>query len=313
MALLIDPPLWPAHGTLWSHLVSDESYEELHACAAGLGLPRRGFDLDHYDVPASLYEAALALGVLPTDSRDLVRRLRGAGLRVPQRDRAAAVPIQRRNYLRDEWRGLGERLTCASEAWSALGEWLLACWNEPHRRYHDERHLNDVLLALNHLRVRGEDVAESTLLAAWFHDAVYLSEPSDESASAELAEAELLAVGLQPAVADRVAGFIRDTSPSAHVADPEPALTQLLDADLWIFAAPADRYGDYRAAVRQEYAHVPDPEFASGRAAILERYVSRPTIYFGPVARELWEQRARDNLAAELEHLSRVKDHTATS
>ena len=62
MAILIDPPLWPAHGTLWSHLVSDRSYEELHEFAARIPIPRRGFDLDHYDVPASLYEHVIALG-----------------------------------------------------------------------------------------------------------------------------------------------------------------------------------------------------------------------------------------------------------
>ncbi|HSK27412.1 MAG TPA: DUF4031 domain-containing protein [Jiangellales bacterium] len=81
MTLLVDPPAWPAHGRLWSHLVSDTAYEELHDFAASLGVPRRGFDRDHYDVPAELYDAVVAAGALPVSSREIVRRLNAAGLR----------------------------------------------------------------------------------------------------------------------------------------------------------------------------------------------------------------------------------------
>ncbi len=52
MTLMIDPPLWPAHGRRWSHLISDTSFAELHTFARALGIPERGFDGDHYDVPA---------------------------------------------------------------------------------------------------------------------------------------------------------------------------------------------------------------------------------------------------------------------
>jgi len=81
MAILIDPPTVPWRGRLWSHLASDTSYDELHAFAAGLGVPARGFDRDHYDIPAEHYDAALAAGAEPVRSRELVRRLTTAGLR----------------------------------------------------------------------------------------------------------------------------------------------------------------------------------------------------------------------------------------
>jgi hypothetical protein len=81
MAVLIDPPLWPARGRVWSHLVSDESYEELHAFAARLGVPSRAFERDHYDVPAELYEIAVSMGAEPVGCQELVRRLIAAGLR----------------------------------------------------------------------------------------------------------------------------------------------------------------------------------------------------------------------------------------
>ena len=79
--ILIDPPGWPAHGRLWAHLISDVSVTELHVFAEMLGVPRRAFERDHYDVPADMYDALVAAGAQPVRSRDLVLRLRAAGLR----------------------------------------------------------------------------------------------------------------------------------------------------------------------------------------------------------------------------------------
>ena len=87
MTVLIDKPIWPAHGTIWGHLVSDESLEELHSFAARCGLPPRSFDLDHYDVPVDRYEELVAAGALPVSYRDLVVRLRRSGLRIRAKDR----------------------------------------------------------------------------------------------------------------------------------------------------------------------------------------------------------------------------------
>lgn len=87
MTVLIDPPIWPAHNTVWSHLVSDRSLEELHAFARAAGIPRRGFDHDHYDVPAHRYDDLVAQGALPVPGRELVARLQASGLRVRQRDK----------------------------------------------------------------------------------------------------------------------------------------------------------------------------------------------------------------------------------
>jgi hypothetical protein len=84
VTVLIDPPVWPAHGTVWSHLVSDASYDELHEFAARAGVPRRAFDHDHYDVPEARHAELVALGATAVTGRVLVRRLIASGLRVPQ-------------------------------------------------------------------------------------------------------------------------------------------------------------------------------------------------------------------------------------
>lgn len=81
MTILIDPPQVPWRGRLWSHLASDSSLAELHAFAARLGVPERGFDGDHYDVPAEAYDDLVAAGAVPVRSRELVERITRAGLR----------------------------------------------------------------------------------------------------------------------------------------------------------------------------------------------------------------------------------------
>jgi hypothetical protein len=85
--ILIDPPLVPSRGRLWSHLASDASYDELHAFARDLGIPERGFDRDHYDVPEEWYDDAVARGAVPVSSRELIARLVEAGLRLRKQPR----------------------------------------------------------------------------------------------------------------------------------------------------------------------------------------------------------------------------------
>ena len=79
--------MWPWRDRRWAHLVSDESYEELHELAGRLGIPRRAFQGDHYDVPADYREQAIALGAVPVTSRELIRRLIDSGLRQRKRRR----------------------------------------------------------------------------------------------------------------------------------------------------------------------------------------------------------------------------------
>ncbi|MEC4020524.1 DUF4031 domain-containing protein [Streptomyces sp. H27-D2] len=84
MAVYIDPPTWPGHGRMWSHLVSDVSFEELHAFAAGIGAPERAFERDHYDLPSTRYADAVRAGAVEIGGKELVRRLTAAGLRRPK-------------------------------------------------------------------------------------------------------------------------------------------------------------------------------------------------------------------------------------
>jgi hypothetical protein len=99
VAILVDDARWHWRGRVWAHLVSDTSYAELHAFAARLGIPRRAFQGDHYDVPEEYREAAIGLGAAAVDSRYLIRRLRASGLRLS--------PAQRRQLPRQVATGGG--------------------------------------------------------------------------------------------------------------------------------------------------------------------------------------------------------------
>jgi len=81
MAVLVDQAIWNWRGRRWAHMVSDVSYDELHAFAELLEIPRRAFQGDHYAVPEDYRAEAIRLGAVEVDARVLVRRLRAAGLR----------------------------------------------------------------------------------------------------------------------------------------------------------------------------------------------------------------------------------------
>lgn len=81
MAVLVDQAVWEWRDAHWAHLVSDRSFDELHAFAQRLGKRRLGFQGDHYDIETIDRERAIELGAEPVDSRELLDRLMGAGLR----------------------------------------------------------------------------------------------------------------------------------------------------------------------------------------------------------------------------------------
>jgi predicted metal-dependent HD superfamily phosphohydrolase len=170
---------------------------------------------------------------------------------------------------------------------------LLAAYGSPGRSYHDLRHLAEVLDRLGDL---GWD-DPAVLLAAWFHDAVYDGAAGDEERSATWAERVL-----PPVLAPEVARLVRLTE-THRPADDDPAGQALCDADLAILAAPGERYAEYARDVREEYAHVPDPDFAAGRAAVLRDLLAKPALFQTARGFELWEVAARRNVTAEIERL----------
>lgn len=288
MAVYVDPPLWPAHGTVFSHLVSDTSLDELHAFAKSAGIPERAFDGDHYDVPERRYQDLLSAGAIPVEARILVRNLIASGLRIPARERSKALTVP-----------LLERWNSTLPGHEELGFELLERWGEDHRKYHSRTHLLAVLEALDVLTDPALP-ARSVTLAAWFHDAVYEGiAGQDEEESAKLAEDRLAIAGLPESVVDEVARLVRLTSEHSPAPD-DHAGALLCDADLSILGAEPAAYARYLKAVREDYAHVSDPDFAAGRAAVVRQLLALDPLFHSERAKSLWLDAARRNLEAEL-------------
>lgn len=294
--ILIDPPTWPAHGTVFSHLVSDSSLNELHSFAQANHLSERAFDLDHYDVPANLYDILIEAGAHPVTGSELTKRLIRSGLRVPLKERPAKI----RGTLLKRW-------DAAVPGYSELGEHVLDQWEQPHRGYHNSAHLLEMLDTLEKFYAPKQP-PRAVLLAAWLHDVVYDAEPGkDEEKSAEFAQDVLTPLVAQQALSakelDCVVLLVETTK--AHQPIESKILSQedtqyFLDADLAILAAETNRYNRYVAGVRREYSRYTEKEFTAGRAQVLKTFTKQEHIFSSQKARDLYEKRARLNLENEL-------------
>ena len=183
-----------------------------------------------------------------------------------------------------------------------VGARLLASWSEPHRRYHSIGHLRDILEHVEELAGYADD-ADAVRLAAWFHDSVYAGRPDDEELSARRAEHDLARLGVAPQLVDEVARLVRLTV--SHQPAPGDHNGEVLsDADLAALAVPRERYVQNTAAIRAEYAHIPDDAFRKGRQQVLVSLLEGPGVFRTDYARREWEAAARDNLRAEFAALA---------
>lgn len=317
MSIYIDPPVWPAHGTVFSHLISDVSLAELHEFAAAAGISERAFDRDHYDVPAHLYDELVRAGAVELSGAELTRLLIASGLRIPLKER----PEKIRPRLLRAWEAAFApriaRLEASSELRTQvaeLGESLLQVWEQPHRAYHHSGHLSQMLADLDRLYTHRAQGATPLVLvlAAWFHDAVYEGAPGEDERRSE----QLAGASLEPLVtAGLLSGdelqmvrlLVRATAthelPESAELPAVYAVTDIeffLDADMAILAADSARYRRYLRGVRSEYSHFDDEVFRTGRSTFLRSILERERIFLSEQAYKLWEEPARTNLRAEL-------------
>ncbi|WP_067489824.1 HD domain-containing protein [Actinomadura hibisca] len=180
-----------------------------------------------------------------------------------------------------------------------IGTELDARYGEEHRRYHTRAHLTAVLDLVDELADHAAD-PDAVRLAAWFHDAVYDPQRADnEDRSARLARRMLADTDLPEATVDEVARLIVLTE--THAPDADDRNGQVLcDADLAVLGSDPDAYAAYAAAVREEYAFVPDEFFKAGRAEVLTGLLELPALFHTPQARARYEEKARANLRTEL-------------
>lgn len=174
-------------------------------------------------------------------------------------------------------------------------------YSEPHRAYHTLQHLEECFALFDPTSPQhpGE-----VLLALWFHDAIYDPKRDDnEQKSADWGAEVLAAAGAGAEVVERFEALVMATR---HEARPESADARLLvDIDLSILGAERQRFDEYEAQVRKEYAHVPELFFRMGRSRILKEFLARPSIYSTAAFKQRFEAAARANVERSLARSTR--------
>ena len=171
-------------------------------------------------------------------------------------------------------------------------------YNEPHRSYHTQAHIDALLRWADVLRA---DIADFKAVhwAIWYHDAIYDPQAKDnEERSAQLAEVELGHAGLPAEKVAHIAAMIRATAHHmATAAQGDMAL--FLDMDLSILGVTPEYYERYVQQVRAEYAWVSDAQFAQGRAQLVAQWLDEPSLFKTAYFQQRLEVPARSNLSAE--------------
>lgn len=179
---------------------------------------------------------------------------------------------------------------------------ILGFWQEPHRFYHTIAHLEHGLGLL------GQFSAQPVSIIAWFlHDLVYDPKAHDNEAAPAAWAHNLVAACAAPAGdIDRIQTLILATAHPQNTPDKAMARAQrdeqlalFLDVDLAILATEPAQYQAYTAAVRREFQHVSDKDFARGRARLLMQWLTGP-IYCSTLVPKQWNHQAHANIRAEL-------------
>jgi len=179
----------------------------------------------------------------------------------------------------------------------ALQHWaarLEAEYSGAQRHYHNLEHLAECLAGLARCDAVVVD-ASSVRLALLFHDAIYVATASDnEAQSAALAAEALAQLGADAATIAAVTGLVLATQ--RHKPNGHPDCPYLLDIDLSILGAAPERFARYEAAIRAEYAHVPDDAYEVGRSRVMRQFAQRPRLYFTEFFHQVFQAQAAENL-----------------
>jgi predicted metal-dependent HD superfamily phosphohydrolase len=164
-------------------------------------------------------------------------------------------------------------------------------YTEPHRRYHDLRHIADMLCKGNAL-----DLSPEQVMAIWFHDAIYVAgSKTNEADSAKLAVERLTALGWGAGRVKVVERIVLDTC--GHVPSIEES-RKVIDLDLSTLGGTWESYSRNGKNIRAELAHVSDAEWNTGRGAWLEGLLKRKRLFWtdwgAPLEREAFANLQRD-------------------
>jgi predicted metal-dependent HD superfamily phosphohydrolase len=218
------------------------------------------------------------------------------GIQKVERSQTVKVPGQ------EQWFALWQRAGLRGDAPGCF-ERLMDLYSQPHRAYHNGRHIADCLQEFDSAKHLAENV-NAVELAIWFHDAIYDPRATDnEERSAELAAECLVKAEATSHLVRQVRELVLATKHTRVPANEDEKL--LVDVDLSILGQSEERFAEYEAQIRQEYVWVPREVFNSKRAEILEQFLARPTIFSTEWLQAKYEEQARRNIEASIRNLGR--------
>lgn len=208
------------------------------------------------------------------------------------------MTLQSLQQLRRRWDILFATFAVPSQLAGTLFEAVASRYAEPHRHYHTLDHIAAMFATLNSLDVQAAALP-ALELAVWYHDVVYDPRAADnEEQSAAFAGAQLRSTGIADRLSEEITRLILLTK--SHRNESADRVGQLLlDSDLAVLGAATYVYDRYAAAIRQEYAWMPEDQYRAGRAQVLQRFLHRPRIYCTDQMFRLFEAPSRANLLRE--------------
>lgn len=174
-------------------------------------------------------------------------------------------------------------------------------YNEKHRHYHNNKHIEATLKHLENAKGLAEDY-EAIEIAIWFHDAIYkIFSSSNESDSANWAAKFLKENNASDDLIKKIHKLIMATLHNATSIDNDEQL--LVDIDLSILGSSPEVYSEFEKQVRKEYRLIPDFIYKRKRKEVLNSFLERKRIYSHNYFFNLLESNAKNNLKNAINHL----------
>jgi len=204
----------------------------------------------------------------------------------------------REEDLLNRWENLIYRFTNAEDALK-YGQIVIDRYNEPHRFYHNIKHLIHVLeqfdFAVEHIGV-SQNTAAIIEMAIWYHDAVYNPDKNDnEFQSAELFAEHAQAMDINVNIINDVKRIILVTE-NHHLAS---SLDEeiMSDCDLSPLGFTKEGFDKSDKDIRKEYPNTPAIE----RKKALEKFLKHNGIFKTTIFKKAYESQALENIKEKIE------------
>lgn len=215
------------------------------------------------------------------------------------------LPATPSRALSERFIGLWQRCVLPGAHDDAAAVWagIEAQYAEPHRHYHDARHLDHCLRQFDLIAdwlARPDDVEA----AIWFHDVIIEPGRRDNEERSAIYFRDVANGRLAPPSIDAVVALILRTTHRDAPTDPDHQF--LCDIDLSSFGSPWETFLENSAAVRAEFRGS-DEEYYHCERAFLESLLRRTRIFHTECFHALYEAKARDNIRRFIELLEQAR------